>query len=636
MHTLINTYLDQYFITDVAGRGSMATVYKALQPSLNRSVAIKVLAGRLNPYARLRFEREARAIALLQHPNILPIYDFVQHDEIDYFVMQYVDPAVSLNDYIANGPLALTKSLHLVSRVLDALEYAHSHGVIHRDIKPSNILMSRDDWPLLADFGIAKMLDDSQQLTPVGQVIGTASYMAPEVTQSHSVDARSDIYSIGIVLYEMMTGRVPFDGASAIGVLMKHVNEPLPPPSSINPLIPPLIEAIVGRALDKDPAKRYQSAADMGVAIRTALVQIERSTRQISVTRPTPVLTPALQPPSVVSSNPVVTAPTQPLPPAVPASEQPPTKDTYQHPRSQLRALVLLACAIAGMLAILVVVRLLPVGTMPTAGTSATAIAIVSDPPVATTAPAKGSAPLETAMPEITPSSGEVAARTTATPTASETYVVKDGDSLSTIALRFGTTVEALLMANGLSDPNRIQTGQTLVIPANTAEPRLPTPPQLPSPTGLPTTVSTQQTMFRLEDSDWQGGYRGRTGQTYGGRSATWIYGTSTEYSTMRAVFILSGETSSAATLRIEGMDSEGPAKTPIQIDVNGTTIYSGDNPLPDDDAPLETGTWATYDFTIDPAFLQQGENEIRITNLAPGAFSRPPFFMLDYAELLL
>ena len=197
MRTLVNTHLDQYFITEIAGRGSMSTVYKGFQPSLNRSVAIKVLYGRLNPQSRLRFEREARAIALLQHPNILPIYDFVQHDEIDYFVMQYVDPPVSLNDRVVSGLIPLTNSLNLISRVLDALDYAHSRGVIHRDIKPSNILLSRDDWPLLADFGIAKMIDDSQELTPVGQVVGTASYMPPEVTRSESVDTRSNIYSIG-------------------------------------------------------------------------------------------------------------------------------------------------------------------------------------------------------------------------------------------------------------------------------------------------------------------------------------------------------------------------------------------------------------------------------------------------------
>lgn len=196
MQSLLNTYLDQYLITDIAGRGSMSTVYKAFQPSLNRYVAIKVLFGRLNSHSRLRFEREAHAIALLQHPNILPIYDFVQHDDIDYFVMQYVDPAVSLNDHIANGSMPPARSLHLLSRVLDALDYAHSHGVIHRDIKPSNILVSRDDWPLLADFGIAKMIDDSQELTPVGQVVGTASYMAPEVTLTQPIDRRSDIYSI--------------------------------------------------------------------------------------------------------------------------------------------------------------------------------------------------------------------------------------------------------------------------------------------------------------------------------------------------------------------------------------------------------------------------------------------------------
>jgi hypothetical protein len=137
-----------------------------------------------------------------------------------------------------------------------------------------------------------------------------------------------------------------------------------------------------------------------------------------------------------------------------------------------------------------------------------------------------------------------------------------------------------------------------------------------------------------LEDTDWQGGYRRPGGQTYGGRTGTWIYGSSTEYSVMRARFPIAGTFAGTATLTVEGMDSEGRTKTPIQIAVNGVAIYDGPNPLPDDDLPLETGTWASQSWTFDAALLHAGQNEITISNLAEGAFSRPPFFMLDYAKL--
>jgi hypothetical protein len=170
--------------------------------------------------------------------------------------------------------------------------------------------------------------------------------------------------------------------------------------------------------------------------------------------------------------------------------------------------------------------------------------------------------------------------------------------------------------------------------PVATAAP--PTP--LPVPATVPTTPQVSRAgdvvTIALEDTDWQGGYRRPAGQTYGGRTATWIYGSSTEYSVMRARFALADQFVGTVTLTIEGMDSEGRTKTPIQVLVNSAEIYNGPNPLPDDDQPLETGTWASQSWTFDAALLHAGQNEISISNLAEGAFSRPPFFMLDYAEL--
>jgi eukaryotic-like serine/threonine-protein kinase len=164
MNNLINTYLGQYLLLQVIGRGSTSVVYKAQQPSLNRFVAVKVLLRHLDPQLAARFRREAHAIAQLQHPNILPIYDYGQQDGLHYFVIQYIENGVTLHDLMTSQPIDLRASLRLTGHLLAALEYAHTRGVIHRDVKPSNVLMHTPEWPILADFGIAKLLDDNQGL----------------------------------------------------------------------------------------------------------------------------------------------------------------------------------------------------------------------------------------------------------------------------------------------------------------------------------------------------------------------------------------------------------------------------------------------------------------------------------------
>src|SRR5215211_5915585 len=178
MTELDNIQLGQYKLIEAIGHGGMATVYKAYQESLDRYVAIKVLMSNRDPQFGARFKREARAIAALQHHNILPIYDSGEQNGLLYFVMQYVDTGVTLHDMLGQ-PIAPTEALRLIAHVLNALEYAHTRGVIHRDIKPANILMPSPTRALLADFGIAKLLNDSQHLTMTGFIIGTAAYMAP-------------------------------------------------------------------------------------------------------------------------------------------------------------------------------------------------------------------------------------------------------------------------------------------------------------------------------------------------------------------------------------------------------------------------------------------------------------------------
>ena len=271
MSELLGRRLGQYELREVIRRGGMSTVYKAWQESLGRWVAVKVLGRPGDAQFAARFAREARSVAQLQHPNILPIYDYGQQDGHVYLVVQYVEGGHTLGDLL-HGPMEPTTAVEIVSRLLAGVGYAHARGVIHRDVKPDNVLMPSPTWPMLTDFGVAKLLlsEESQQLTRKGLVIGTAAYMAPEQAFGLPVDARTDLYAVGVVLYELLTGQVPFDGENPAEVLMKQAYEPPPPPRARNPAIPERLEEALLVALAKDPDARYATAAEMTAALRAA------------------------------------------------------------------------------------------------------------------------------------------------------------------------------------------------------------------------------------------------------------------------------------------------------------------------------------------------------------------------------
>lgn len=263
--------LGQYRLVERLGRGGMATVYKAYQPSLDRYVAVKVLSAFLaqDPDFAARFQREARAIAQLNHPNILPVHDYGQEGDLIYIVMRYVEGG-TLQDMLGR-PLDLDTAVEIITQMGGALDYAHQRGIVHRDVKPSNILMADRNWALLGDFGLAKMIGASTRITQTGIGMGTPTYVAPEQAQGTGVDARSDIYSLGIVLFEMLTGQVPFTGDTSLVVLLKHLKDPPPPPRQINPDIPEPVERLLLKALAKDPRDRFQRAGEMVSALQQAV-----------------------------------------------------------------------------------------------------------------------------------------------------------------------------------------------------------------------------------------------------------------------------------------------------------------------------------------------------------------------------
>lgn len=269
MSNLVGRTLGQYRIVALLGEGGMARVYRAHQPALDRDVAIKVLHRHLASDRRFveRFQREARAAAALKHPNIIRIYDVGEADRLPFIVMDYVAGETLAHKLQREGALPLPVALAITGQVGAALDYAHRHNLIHRDVKPGNILLDPDGHAYLADFGIAKARHDPA-LTQIGTIIGTPEYMSPEQINAAPLDGRSDLYSLGVVLYQMLTGRVPFRADTPFGTAHKQVSEPPTPPSTLGIALGLGVERALLRALSKDPAQRFPDARTMTAALR--------------------------------------------------------------------------------------------------------------------------------------------------------------------------------------------------------------------------------------------------------------------------------------------------------------------------------------------------------------------------------
>ena len=275
---MIQKKLGPYTITEEIGAGGMATVYRAYQPSMDRHVAIKVIRVSIlqDPTLRERFQREARLIARLEHPHLLPVYDFDGDHEPPYIVMRYLEGG-TLKQVLAKGEIPFDEVLYMLNQVAMALDYAHRQGVVHRDLKPSNVMIDREGNAFVTDFGIARAAGNQDNLTHDGDLIGTPAYMSPEQANGRSdVDHAADIYALGAMLFEMLTGSVPYHHDSSLGILMSHLNDPIPSAHARNARIPKAVDQVIQTAMAKDKAARYPRAEAM-VADLTKALQVSRA-----------------------------------------------------------------------------------------------------------------------------------------------------------------------------------------------------------------------------------------------------------------------------------------------------------------------------------------------------------------------
>jgi serine/threonine protein kinase len=268
MAGLEGTSFDQYHFLSLLGQGGMSEVYLAQDVYSGDQVAVKVVSGS-NPVYLERFRREAEAVDKLHHEHILPALDYGDHEPWHYLVMPYV-PDGTLRERLQSGPISLADADNFLEQIAEALQFAHEHGIIHRDIKPSNILMRDEQFLFLADFGLVKNLEGGEQLTQTGALLGTPEYMSPDLADGPAT-ASSDIYALGVLLYQMVSGFVPFTGDTPIAVYWKHLRDQALPPSLLNPDLSPAIDSVLLRALEKDRTRRYQSTRELAQAFHQAV-----------------------------------------------------------------------------------------------------------------------------------------------------------------------------------------------------------------------------------------------------------------------------------------------------------------------------------------------------------------------------
>ncbi len=603
---------ERYDVEEEIGSGAFAVTYRGRDARLGRAVAIKVLRQTyaINPISVQRFEREARAAASVAQGNVVDVYDFGRHGDLLYLVMQFIEGEDLKKLILREGPMPPRRAAGITFQVLAGLEAIHRAGIIHRDIKPQNVMIGRDGIARVADFGIARAAEDVG-LTTTGSSIGTVSYMAPEQAQVEPLTPATDLYAVGVMLYEMLTGKLPFEAPTIVALMLAHIQTPPVPPSARapDPSITPEVDAVVMRALAKRPEDRYADATAMAGALSAAIENDTHVkgelTRSLAAVQPDTLRT--VVPPSSreAAASPRVTTPQ--VAPEGPVSRR-------RAPRRGDRALIgvlLLLLIAGGSLGGAALWQDLNNGN----GTGDDQQALVVDlnpTSTPTITPAVTEPPMATITPLPTPTT-TVTAPPTRTPVPSPTAT----------AVPTETRV-----------PTR--TPEPTAVPTETPAPtRTPEPTAVPTETPVPTTVpeQSQAVTMTFTASDWEDAYFQETGNMQPW-SAVYAQGTGYEQATLR--FDVDGEPASENfTLSVDGMTSENWTALPIAIRINDVEVFSGNSPFPTWSGVDGEQPWATASVELPTSTLVRGENTITFINRnTTGNFSEPPYILLADATI--
>lgn len=641
---------DRYRLLELIGEGGSAQVFRAIDERLDRLVAVKVLRPQFSDDAgmRARFGVEARAAAALSAPNIVPVYDFGTSVDGSLFIVMALVEGRSLRELLRErGALTQREAARIGYGVALALSVAHGRGLVHRDVKPGNILLDADGVPRLTDFGIVKALSGATEITQPGVAFGTAAYLSPEQATGGRVGPAADLYSLGTVLYEMITGSPPFPGPDAEQVRYQQASELPRPPSVLLPAVDTRLEALIMACLAKDPDGRPESAAQVAATLATILERLPAQSAT-GVAAPAQVAenglaAVALEGPSWDGAS------ADAVPRGAIALPSISTTDFEPEPvdldRTQAyRPGVVLGPRAGPRVALTGGRRDAGAGPVPTRSSASIVLGLLlliaavvvvgawflADPGgpdrggVAigpTSAPASSAPPLPAALGPSDSASATATPGPTAAPTVEDTQVPT---STSTLLPGSLPTLRNTPTPRPTTGPTREPTPRPTPGPTPTPTPA---PTATPSPSEPPTRRSTAVRGFR-------GGFNGR----YHDRSAAWVYGQGTEFDTMVAGFSIEGAGSvrGEATLRFIGIDAEDPAKKPIRIVINGTVIYEGPDTLPNDFCcgPGGAGNWRSAEFDF-PGSLLRSSNLVAITNLTTSDCTYcPNFVMVDSAAV--
>lgn len=463
---LIGQQLGQYELQEVLGQGGMAAVYRALQPSLGRQVAVKVLP--LTPLhdstLPQRFRREARLAANLMHPNIVPVYDFGEWGEYLFIVMALVAGG-TLKERL-DGPMPLESAVRLVGQVADALGYAHGQGVYHRDVKPTNVLLGPGDWAMLSDFGIARALGETTRLTNPQGTIGTPAYMAPEQWLGEEINGRADLYSLGIVLYELLAGSPPFRATTAQGLMRQHLEMPIPSLASSRPDLPFGIESVLQRVLAKAPADRFLHAGEFKAAMERAA---------LTPTAPPPPSGPFATSSGASTTVPRVARPSRETAPFDSGSFEPPSRRSSSMPIFAVGTILFLVVLLAAAVGYIVATSVRGAGEPIAPAATAQSVANVPIPATATPqVPPTATQPIPTVTPVIVvvTATAQPAASTTSPPSTAPQTVVAEAPTVAPSTAPLGPPATPTTLAK-----------PSIVQPTVTA--RFPLTPPPPTGSGL-------------------------------------------------------------------------------------------------------------------------------------------------------